>query len=192
VDRPALMSATIRGFHPGCPGRYTGRLGTMAAPCPYRPPVEPTPAAGHPVITEVGDTTCLGALFVHLPLRWRMRRMGWFSRRAGIWRTSTPCPHSIRDAASVVLRHRPVVNRCKLGFRQYSFRHARLTLTLHAANDFGDLGLFRTCYFPPLLSEFQSLLTKVSSAGMSHNQQAHPLIVTLPIFRRYGAPLNTA
>jgi hypothetical protein len=74
----------------------------------------------------------------------------------------------------------PMIGRCKLGFRQYSFRHARLALTLRAANDFGDLGLFRTCYCPPLLSKFQPLLAEVGSADMSHNQQAHSLIVTLP------------
>lgn len=60
---------------------------------------------GHPVITKAGDTMWLGAPFVHLPLRWRMRRMGWLSRYRG-WRTSTPCPLSIRCAVSVVLRHR--------------------------------------------------------------------------------------
>lgn len=74
----------------------------------------------------------------------------------------------------------PVVGRCKLGFRQYSFHHARLALILRTANDFGELGLFRTCYFPPLLSELQSLLTEVGPAGMSHNQQAQSLMMTLP------------
>lgn len=65
----------------------------------------------------------------------------------------------------------PVVSRCKLGFRQYSFHHTHLALTRRTANDFDALGLFRTCYCSPLLSESQSLPIEVSSAGMSYSSK---------------------
>ena len=65
----------------------------------------------------------------------------------------------------------PVVGRCKLGFRQYSFHHTHLVLTRRIVNDLDTLGLFRTCYFPSPLSELQSLPIKVSPADMSYSSK---------------------
>jgi hypothetical protein len=72
-----------------------------------------------------------------------------------------------------------VIRRCKLGFRQYSFHPTRLALIPDAYMASACPDLFCTCYFPPLLSELQPLLAKVSAVGMIYRQQDHLLIVEL-------------
>jgi hypothetical protein len=72
-----------------------------------------------------------------------------------------------------------VISRCKLGFRQYRFHPTRLALIPDAYMASARPDLFCTCYFPPLLSEFQPLLAKVSAVGMIYRQQDHLLIVEL-------------
>ncbi|ABD26635.1 hypothetical protein Saro_2197 [Novosphingobium aromaticivorans DSM 12444] len=141
---PELILPTVRRLLGGCPGHYTGHLSNMAAPCPYRSLVFPAPASGHPVITEIGDTTWLGAPFVHLPLpiEGASERLARSRKSRSLWRNSTPFPPSLRYAASTILRHRHVISRCKLGFRQYSFHHTRLALIPRASNGFGVSGPF--------------------------------------------------
>ena len=85
------------------------------------------------------------------------------------------------------------VGRCKLGFRQYSFRHARLALTRRATNGFDALGLFRTCCCPPPLSRSQPFLAEVSPVDTGHHQQAWQFILLLllaPIRRTVDAGIR--
>ena len=49
------------------------------------------------------------------------------------------------------------IGRCKLGFKQYSFRRTHLALTLRTTNGFGDLGLAPNMLLSPASFEVTTI-----------------------------------
>ena len=157
------MAALVPHQSGDCPDHYVGHLSTMAAPSPCRSG-KPS-CLGDPAITEVGVPTWLGAPFVHLPLptEGAPEKLAGSRHDRLLGRNSTPFPPFLRCAASTILRHRSVISRCKLGFRQYSFHHTRLALIHDAANGSGASGPFLNM----LLSPVPFGISAISSQGWS-------------------------
>src|SRR4051812_30110815 len=88
---------------------------------------------GDPVVAEAGDATWLGAPFVHLPLPTEDGRKGWCPdtidfQVSGLGGPQCRVLHLSGAPCQPFYGAARVVRPCKLGFKQYSLRHARLAL----------------------------------------------------------------